>query len=464
MRLTIEEVVKITNGILLQGDKNQIVETMNSDSRFDLSPNGLFIPIYGKQLNGHNFIPSAINAGAVATLVAEPVEMQEGIAYIQVRDCVDAMQEIGAYVRSQIKLPIIGITGSVGKTTTKEMIACGIEQQIKTFKTAGNANSQVGVPKMIALLDKSYDIAVLEAGMSMPGEMGRLAHIIQPNITVMTNIGVSHIESFESREGIFNEKIKLANSMKTGSPLILNGDNDILGSYTTQDYNVIHYGFGEQNDVRILDIDTAFDYTDFTALVFDQEVKVHLNAIGSHMVLNALAALTVCYVLKQEFHLNVDLRKCAEALSTYKPISGRQVIEIINNVTYIEDYYNASPDSMKASINVLSSIKCDGKRIAVVGNMNELGVNSEKYHHEIGKYLASKGIDVVISVGELGRLITQSAILANKNIEGIVCYNNNEAFDKLIPFLKKGNAVLLKASNSMNFKNIMADIKKYIAG
>ena len=457
MKLTIKEIVNITNGVLLQGNENQIIEMMNSDSRFDLSPNGLFIPVFGERLNGHNFIPSAIENGAVATLCSEDVEMQNDIAYIKVDDCITAMQKIGAYVRSQSNIPVVAITGSVGKTTTKEMIACAIGNQLNTFKTAGNSNSQVGVPKMLALLDKSYDIAVIEAGMSMPNEMGKLAPIIQPNITVITNIGVSHIENLGSRQGIFNEKIKLAFAMKDGSPLILNGDNDILNSYTSNKYKIIRYGLNEYNDVRAINIQSSFNTTDFVAIVFNNKINVHLNAIGEHMVLNALAALTVGHLL------NLNIERCAQALSTYTPIPGRQMIEVFNNVTYIEDYYNASPDSMKASINVLSSIKCLGQRIAVLGDMKELGKDEEKYHREIGEYLANKNINIVISIGELGKFIAQTANNVNNSIKSIICKNNKEAFEKLLPFLKKDNVVLLKASNSMNFKDIMKDIKKYIA-
>lgn len=458
MRLTIEEIIAITNGTLLQGDKTQIVETMNSDSRFDLSPNGLFIPIIGERLNGHNFIPSAIENGAIATLCCEDVEMQEGITYIRVDDCICAMQQIGAYCRSLSNIPVVAITGSVGKTTTKEMIACAISNQLKTFKTIGNSNSQVGVPKMMALLDESYEIAVIEAGMSMPNEMGRLAPIILPNITIMTNIGVSHIENLGTKLGIFEEKFKLALAMKDNSPLIINGDDDVLGTCEyPQRYNVIRYGLKEYNNIRAIDIESSFNSTDFTAIVVDKEVKVHINAIGEHMVLNALAALAAGYIL------NLDIDKCAKSLSNYAPIPGRQVIENINNVTYIEDYYNASPDSMKASINVLTSIKCLGQRIAVLGDMKELGKDAEKYHRNVGEYLTNKNISVVISVGELGKFIAETANDIDNSIKPIICKDNNEAYNQLLPYLKRNNAILLKASNSMNFREIMSKIKKYVA-
>jgi UDP-N-acetylmuramoyl-tripeptide--D-alanyl-D-alanine ligase len=450
--MTVQDIVDATGGTLIQGDPGQIVEDISVDSRSGLSRNGLFVAVAGEKTDGHRYIAGAKASGAVAVLVSEDIEPVPDLAWIQVPDTTEGLQAIGRFCRSRIRIPVVAVTGSVGKTTTREMTALALSARYRTFKTKKNFNSQLGVPIMISQIGPEAEAAVLEAGMSEFGEMARIAPIIRPDITVFTNIGVTHIENLGSRENIFREKFELARAMNPGGTLIVNGDNDILGNLDEScGYRVIRYGLGENCQVRGEDIRREDGDNVFTADCHGKKITVRLAVAGEHMVMNALAALAAAW------ELGVDPEAAVEKLGVYGGYEGRQKTENIGGVTVIADYYNASPDSMKAALGVMESLDVAGKRVAVLANMNELGPDTRKFHREVGRAAAERGVDLLITVGDLAREIAEGAGESPRNMEIYSCDTRKEAFGILKEKLGEGDILLLKGSNSMKLGEIRED-------
>ncbi|MBR2737805.1 MAG: UDP-N-acetylmuramoyl-tripeptide--D-alanyl-D-alanine ligase [Lachnospiraceae bacterium] len=446
-------------GARLFGDASAVITKIATDSRDDFSNGGMFVAIEGERVDGHKFISQTVEAGASAVLLSRssfiPEEVPAGCAYILTDDVGRALLDIGRYCRSRLDIPIVAVTGSVGKTTTREMVAEAISAEKRTFRTKKNFNSQIGLPVTMQSIEDE-EIAVLEAGISIPGEMARLASVIRPDVVVMTNIGVAHIEFLGSREGIFEEKFELARALGPEGVLIVNGDDDILGRLEPAAYpfRVIKCGMGPENDVRAEHVVHGRIGSCFTAVLSDRKIPVDLGVIGDHMILNALLALAAADVC------GVDAEAAAAKLSAYSGYEGRQRIEEIGGVAWICDYYNASPDSMKAALKVLSDMDCDGKRVAVLGNMYELGPDSPRFHREVGHAAAGSGADVLFTVGENAKEIAAGAAEASgcsgskdRRAElRIESFDDIDAcFEAMKRILRPGDAVLLKASNSMRF-------------
>ena len=448
-QLTVREIVEATGGTLVKGNPDQVIGEISVDSRSGLANQGLFAAIVGEKTDGHRYIAGAKEAGAAAVLYSQDREPDCDLAWIRVEDTVKGLQDIGRYCRSRLRIPVVAVTGSVGKTTTREMIALALSARYRTFRTKKNFNSQLGVPITVSQISDEDEAAVLELGMSEIGEMEQIVPIAAPDLVVFTNIGVTHIENLGSRENIFREKFKLAEAMKPGSPLILNGDNDMLSRVDEScGYRVIFYGLGENCSVRGTNLHREGDENVFTADCHGRKVEVRLQAAGEHMVRNALAALAAAW------ELGVDPEEAARMLRTYGGFAGRQMIETIGGVTVIDDYYNASPDSMKAALGVLSGMECAGKRVAVLANMNELGPDSPAFHEEVGREAAARQVDLLITVGELAEKIAEGAASASRTMEIRSCRTNEEAFAALKERIRPGDLLLLKGSNSMKLGQI----------
>lgn len=460
--MTVQDMVTAAGGVLVKGDPVARIGEISVDSRSGLSDDGLFVAIPGEKTDGHRYIEGARASGAAAVLYcrdvtpgpdAPSVEEKEGgrpdFAWIRVPDTRKALQAVGAFCRERLTIPVLAVTGSVGKTTTREMTALALSAKYRTFKTEKNYNSQLGVPIMLSRIGPEYQAAVLEAGMSEPGEMARLAPIIRPDLTIFTNIGVTHIENLGSREAIFREKFELARAMKPGSPLIVNGDNDILSRLDDScGYRVIRYGLGENCQVRAEEIRTEGVRTVFTAVCGEDRAAVRLQVAGEHMVRNALAALAAAK------ELSVPWQAAADRLGEYGGFAGRQLVEEIGGVTVICDYYNASPDSMKAALGVLAGMACEGCKTAVLADMNELGPDSAAFHREVGRAAAECGVTRLITVGERAQEIARGARETSRKMEIFSCKDNQEAADLLLRKLKKGDLLLLKGSHSMELGRI----------
>ena len=440
--IRIRDIVEAVNGRLLCGDMETSLRHISIDSR-TMKGDDLFVPLIGEKADAHRFLSQAFENGAAASLTSEHDTCPEGItgALIRVEDTKKALQDIGRYIRSRLSLPLVGITGSVGKTTTREMIAAALSAGYRTFKTPANHNSQVGVPITISDISEADEIGVLELGMSEPGEMEVIADIARVDTAVITNIGVTHIENLGSRENILKEKLRIQDGMKRGGTLFLNGDNELLRDVRAKDgCETSFYGLGANCSYRAVNITynggrPAFDMVHGAAVV-----PVVLEVMGEHNILNALAALAVAD--------HVPLADAAEALKTFDGFKNRQQIYEKGNITIIDDTYNASPDSMKAGIRVLASLTDRKRRIAVLADMKELGEDAPLFHYEIGAFLGEQPVEEVITYGALAKEIA-------RGVEGKVKTTvfeeeqKEEMTEYLEKLLREGDAVLFKGSNSM---------------
>ena len=453
-KISIAEILSATGGVLISGNTDETVSSVVCDSRKAVE-GSLFVPLIGENVDGHDFINKAFENGAAASLIQSGYETQNAKGpLIEVNDTLEAMQDLAAYYRRKFDIPVIAVTGSVGKTTTKEMIASVLGSAMKVFKTEGNYNGQIGLPLTIFNLDSSYEIAVFELGVSKFGEMEKLAKIADPNIGVVTNIGMSHLENFKTIENTCSEKLKILQN--PNGILYLNGDCPIL-SKKGQDlgYTVVYFGVNGDYPYKCQDIYSKNENTTFTLVTSDFKENISIPCLGIHNVYNALAAIGVA--LKIGIHLD-DIKK---GLSSFKNVGMRQQISNLNGITIIDDSYNASPDSMKSAITVLKSIG-SGRKIVVMADMLELGGNSENAHYDIGRYMAIEGVNILITVGNLSQNAAEGIKSTNQEVISLKCSNNSEAFDTLKNIIKTGDKILVKGSRGMHTEEIVQNLKNYL--
>lgn len=448
--MTARQLAQACGGRLLLGDPETPVKHISLNSN-TMEGNDLFVPLIGEKVDAHCFINQAFANGAAAALTSEHSQAPQGAGgvWIQVEDTKKALQDIGRWYRRRLSLPIIGITGSVGKTTTREMVAAALSARRRVFKTPGNYNSQVGVPVTLSKIGGSDEIAVIELGMSEPGEMTVIARIACPDMAVITNIGVTHIGQLGSQENIYREKMSIQDGLKPGGTLILNGDDPWLARAGAKEgCSTVYYGTGEHCDYRAEEIRIKDGYPSFTAVCPGKKVPVKLRVMGKHQVGNALAALAVA-------HLNgVPLAKAAKALEQFKGYKGRQQRWEVDGITLIDDTYNASPDSMKAAVDILSSLVNADRRIAVLADMKELGEEALKYHAEVGAHVGASRVDLLITYGQLAAEIQKEAKRCRSDLHTLHFENRDELEAYLLKEVCRGDAVLLKGSNSMKLGEV----------
>lgn len=448
MNLTLGQIANATGGRLKGFDS--VVTSVSTDSR-DITEGCLFIALEGEKFDGHEFCNIAAEKGAAAVMCHKKTECR--VPVITVKDTGKALLNLAGYYRSTFSnLLVVGLTGSVGKTTTKEMIYAVLSKKYNTLKTEGNLNNEIGMPKTLLRLNRETEAAVIEMGMSGFGEISKMTCECKPDIGVITNIGVSHIEFLGSREGILKAKLELIQGMKKGSPLILNGDDDKLITVKNSDYKTIYFGIENKNaDVIAKDIYEENGFTSFTAAFDGAEQAVVVPTVGTHNVYDALAAFSV------GLQAGVSPQDIADGLKNYTPSGMRQRIKEVNGIKVIEDCYNASPDSQKAALNVLSKHK-NGKNVAVLGDMLELGAYSAKAHTEIGKYTENKNIDVLYTFGTQAKYIAEGAKGFVPEIKSFT--NKDELTKELLSVLSCGDAVLFKASRGMKLEEVIMSLYK----
>ncbi|MDO5416723.1 MAG: UDP-N-acetylmuramoyl-tripeptide--D-alanyl-D-alanine ligase [Lachnospiraceae bacterium] len=464
-QMTVRMIAEAAGGRLLCGNPDAPIEHISIDSR-TMKGNDLFVPLIGEKVDAHRFIGQAFQAGAKAVLTSEHEEADPSIdgdgayAWIQVEDTKAALQSIGSWYRDRLTLPLIGVTGSVGKTTTREMIAAALSAGYRTYKTPGNSNSQVGVPITISEISSGDEIGVIELGVSEPGEMHRIAMVAKVDQAVMTNIGIAHIEQLGSQANICAEKLHIQDGMKEGGCLYVNGDDPILKHVEAKaGCRTIYYGTGANCDYQAVDIRTEEGHPVFTALCQEsgEYASVRLQVFGAHMILNAMVAIAVAR------ENGIPMAEAARALENFHGMKGRQQIQTVRGITVIDDSYNASPVSMKAGIQVLCDMPAEGRKFAVLADMKELGERTVEYHREIGSFLAERKekLDVVALYGELAAEIgkrLEGALGGSGDFRCRVFYfqDKKQMEDWLKTELKSGDCVLFKGSNSMGLSAVAA--------
>ena len=454
--LTIENIVKACEGTLFGKEwiKDSVAEAAGVvlDSRL-LQENYVFLATKGEKVDGHKFIPSVFEKGAMAVICEDLPEVLTGPC-IQVKDSFVALKKLAAFYRQQLDIKVIGITGSVGKTSTKEFVAGVLSAKYNVWKTQGNFNNEVGLPLTVLQLREEHEIAVLEMGISDFGEMHRLSEIARPDICMLTNIGQCHLEFLGDRDGVLKAKTEIFDFMNPEGMIFVNGDDDKLVTLKEKwQERLVTFGRNQENDIyAVNEISKGLlgSVADIQGSLDIPGVVVPLP--GEHMVLNALAASAVANML------GLTSEEIKTGMKKVTAVSGRSNIMPLQDFILIDDCYNANPVSMKAAIDLLQS--ANKRKVAVLGDMFELGEEEENLHYEVGRYTKGK-VDFLICVGNLARNIYEGAIEGKE--EGMtVLYlkEKEEIYSQLKQIIMPQDTILLKASHGMGFADIVSWFEK----
>lgn len=479
--MTPENMAAACGGKLLYGaaadvhDAGREITCAEIDSRRAIE-GGLFFAARGEKVDGHKFIGQVFAKGALCVVTEktpEQVEEEHGVPakmwgfYILVEDTFTALRGIAAFYRRQLSIPVVGITGSVGKTSTKEFIAGVLSAKYRVLKTEGNFNNGVGLPLTLLRIRREHEAAVVEMGISDFGEMSRLGEMAMPNICVITNIGQCHLETLHSREGILKAKTEIFHYMQADGEVCLNGDDDLLSMIQTVNHKAVHhFGISETEGFEVFATDIEnLGLSGSRALMHiggslrsqshnaEEIYPVEIPLPGQHMVINAMAAAMVGRLL------GLGAEEIQKGMKGVEPVGGRSHIVRLQDKTVIDDCYNANPVSMKAALDLLSGAL--GRRVAILGDMFELGNNSDRMHEEIGAYAVEKEIDAIFCVGESARLIYDGALVKYDGAQDIRYFADKEELLESLPELVfGGDTILVKASHGMGFAGIVEALKQ----
>ncbi|WP_214484431.1 UDP-N-acetylmuramoyl-tripeptide--D-alanyl-D-alanine ligase [Bacillus sp. SM2101] len=455
IRRTLQEIVEMVLGEAVQFQHNgQFIEGVSINSR-EIQHGNLFIPIIGERFNGHDFVNDAFEQGAVASLwqKGQP-NMPKGRPLIVVDDTLMALQKLAAQYRQQLNVKVIGITGSNGKTTTKDLISEVLSTNYKVLKTEGNFNNHYGLPLTLLRLEEDTDIAVLEMGMSGRGEIQLLSEIARPNAAVITNIGESHLQDLGSREAICEAKLEIIAGLQPGAPLVYNGDEPLLLERVSNlDGELISFGKNERNNFKVTSISQQSDQTLFS-INQSHSISYILPVLGEHNVYNALAAIATA----RYFHVSWD--KIKEGLEKVKLTNMRmERIVAPSGLTIINDAYNASPTSMKAAIHLLNELPNFSRKFVVFGDMLELGENEIEFHRSIGKMLLPAKVDYVFTLGRLGAEIAHEAQKVFPAERTRIYSDKKELIREVKEIIQANDVMLVKASRGMELEEVVEALK-----
>lgn len=446
--MKIKEIVEATNGVLLSGDNNYDVKGFNQDSR-KIQEGDMYIPLIGERVDGHRFIDSAFKKGASSIITDRKVDYPNKNV-ILVKDTLKALGDMARYIRTHHKIKVIGITGSVGKTSTRDMVYSVVSKKYNTLKTEGNYNSNIGLP-LTMLRYEDQEVMVLEMGMNHLKEMEELSYIAMPDIAAITNVGTAHIGELGSRKKILEAKMEIIAGMKEGSTLILNRDNDMLSNVTVDFLQVLGIGIDQSCFLQAKNVVLHESNSEFDIEYKNKNYHVEVPVQGKHFVLNALVALAI------GIQLDIDMDLCIQGVKEFTLTKNRMdQITLKDDILLIDGTYNASEDSMKSSIDVLANY--NRRKIAVLADMLELGKYSKELHEKVGKYVASKEIDLFLAVGSEAKYMAEAAKHSKTKV--IYCKNNEEVLSYLLKEIQAKDVILLKGSNGMNLKEIVKILKE----
>lgn len=464
--MTLQNIAAACGGTLYraEGKENEEITCAEIDSR-RIEKGGLFFAAEGEKADGHKFIGQVFEKGALCVITMktpEAVEKEHGVpvcawgAYILVEDSFLALKKIGAYYRSRLSIPVVGITGSVGKTSTKEFIAGVLAEKYHVLKTEGNFNNEIGLPLTLLRIRDEHEAAVVEMGISEFGEMSRLGEMARPDICVITNIGQCHLENLHDRAGVFKAKTEIFDYMQEDGKVCLNGEDDFLSKVETVNGRAVHYFGISKNpnfEVYATDIENKGLFGSSAMLHLKDEVfPIEISLPGQHMVINAAAAAMVGNLL------NLTTKQIQAGIKKVAPVGGRSNLLRLSDRVVIDDCYNANPVSMKAAVDLL--LTAEGRTVAVLGDMFELGENALKMHAEVGAYAVEKGVDVLCAVGEQSEAMYQAALDGAGDNQKILYFKDQETLLNGLPsLLKSKDTILVKASHGMGFDKVVELLK-----
>ncbi|MBM7583308.1 UDP-N-acetylmuramoyl-tripeptide--D-alanyl-D-alanine ligase [Caldicoprobacter guelmensis] len=454
--ISVEEILKATDGELVKGEASGVITGVSTDSR-TIKPGELFVSLIGDRFDGHDFIPQAAEKGAKAVLVQRVLDrLPEGISAIKVDNTLVGLQRLAGYYRRKFNIPVIAVTGSTGKTTTKDMIHCVLSTRYDVLKTEGNLNNEIGLPLTLFRLERHHEIAVVEMGMSGFGEIHRMVEAALPCIGVITNIGVSHIEKLGSRENILRAKLEIFDYFPGNGVAVLNGDDDMLwGVREKLKFGVKFFGMREGLDFRAEGITTGHYGVSFKLVAGGEAYPFKLPLPGRHNVYNSLAAIAVGRLF------GISVGEMGKAFKAFKPGNMRlNIFETQEGTIVIDDAYNASPDSMKAALSVLKDMP-GVRRIAVLGDMLELGDYAEEGHRQVGSAVVQNRVDLLITRGENSRFIGMEAQASGMPPSSIYhCQCNKDIINLLSTIVQRGDTILVKGSRGMKMEEVVSYLLK----
>lgn len=456
-KMTIGEIIKVTDAKVIAVDEldEVLVKTIShitQDSR-EVTQDSLFFAIQGERVDGHQFVTECFEKGVAACLSSKVIAPKKGSVLLLVPDVKKALLKLAAHYRDKFDIPFIGITGSVGKTTTKDMVASVLAQKYDVLWTQGNYNNDIGVPLTLFRLEDHHQIAVIEMGMNHFGEIHALAEVVRPQLGLISNVGVAHIEYLGSREGILKAKCEMFDFMPQDGVAVLNADNDMLTTLDGKLPQKLHwFGVDNRKDVYAENLELlGMEKTKCSVHTPIGSFDVVVPMPGEHMVLNALSAVAV------GLEMGLSLEEMKAGIENFVPTKNRMnVMKLDNGITVLNDVYNANPVSMKASLDILAN--ADGRKVAILGFMGELGDYAAQMHEEVGAYAAEKGTELLFCIGKFSEYIEQGA--KNKGIKEIHRYDSQEDFwNHGLVLLEKGDSILVKASRSMALEKTVEKIQ-----
>lgn len=451
--LTLEHIAAACHGTYYGSEekKSQCIEAVTTDSR-KVERGCLFVPIVGARADGHKFIDQVMKQGALATLSERPLG-EVDFPYIQVESSLQAVKDLAAYYLEQLQIPVVGITGSVGKTSTKEMIAAVLEQKFQVLKTLGNFNNELGLPLTVFRLREEDEIAVLEMGISDFGEMHRLSKIARPDICVMTNIGQCHLEFLHDRDGILRAKSEIFDFIAEDGKIVLNGDDDKLSTlHEVKGIAPTFFGLESGREICADElVSKGLRGTVCQIHTPQGNISVHVPLPGRHMVMNALAGTAV------GLELGLSLEEIKRGIEKVEALNGRFHMIEHNGMLIVDDCYNASPVAMMASLDIL--MDAEGRKVAILGDMFELGENELELHAGVGAHASQNAIDLLICVGERSRHMAEAAFEGGGCGE-VLSIPTLDALLKTLPKLvQTGDTILVKASHAMHFEKVVEKLQ-----
>ena len=446
---SIKEICAAVGGTLLQ-DCDTALTAVTTDSR-KVSPGDLFIPLVGERFDGHDYLESALNDGADACLTArKPEKLLEGKGYVLVEDTMAALKALATWHRENCDIPFVQVTGSAGKTTTKEMVAAVLSRRFRTHKTHANLNNQIGTPLTLLEISPEDQAAVIETGMDHFGEIRYMGEMVQPDIAVITNVGDAHVENLgNTRLGVLKAKCEIFENLRPGGIAVLNGDDELLRNVTLQNNDIIFCGRGENCTVRVTEVEElGIEGLRCTVTTPRHVYRVHVTTPGGYMIYPAAMSVAIGE------YLGLTDEEIAAGITDYRPVGSRMhLIRMSDDRLIIDDCYNANPQSMAEALRLLAATPCD-HRLAILGDMKELGELSDDAHRRIGELTAELGIDTVIAIGDKAKYMTEM------NTKAYWFATVEESMDAVRRQFTAGTAALVKASHSMAFERITEELEK----